>query len=240
MAYGFYLTGVQMPLNIPYVMLTLSDGTNTNTYKLNYDDTEEPLYIAHLENDGYIIYGSEGDEDSRIISTLFTSDDVGDEYTINLSTPEAPTQAFKEAVEMVTEAIQITLPDEFKGIIMNGLQTYKLDIIQADGKPCMVPTIRWSYLDATDENGFITLFNSIHKTVLNKSRVAYIGNVQIIIKTEGSHVAEIEYNEINSAEQMYFTIHWKFAACGDVDSSDTGKYIDCNAVISLISVLSST
>lgn len=143
MSYGFNLTGVKLPLNVPYVMLTLSDGTNTITYKLDYDDTEEPLYIAHLENDGYIVYGSEGDDDSLIISTLFTSEDVGDEYTINLSLPEEPTQSFSDAVHMVLgeevlwEGDVSTTPAPISLSSAFGLTT----ICYIDGTP-----IQWQYV----------------------------------------------------------------------------------------------
>lgn len=102
MAYGFKLGQIEgLDSSVKKVNLTIT-GTTTASYVLNYgneggdegwtDNVENPNFTLHyhLELDEYVLIAFNTDET-----------DVGDEYTINLSLPEAPTQAFKEAVELV-------------------------------------------------------------------------------------------------------------------------------------------
>lgn len=104
MSYGFRLSGISTEItgdNTPLINLTLSNGTTTNSYSLQYD-TDEDWW--HYNDQDIIEIGFYYDTDDYVlqVSTL-TSEDVGDEYMINISLPEAPTQSFSDAVHQVLE-----------------------------------------------------------------------------------------------------------------------------------------
>lgn len=104
--YGFKLGQIEgLSSSVEKVNLTLA-GETSSSYILTYieadniwndnDDNPSVVLFYHPVLEEYVIYVINMDES-----------DVGDEYTINLSTPETPSQSFVNALQMVGSAFRI-------------------------------------------------------------------------------------------------------------------------------------
>ena len=97
MAYGFKLTGVTIPENTTAINAVISDGTTPTEYALTGSIAD-----GFSGTGASAVCTADGDVyDVDITVDAYTSEDVGDEYTINLSLPEKPTQSFSDAVMLV-------------------------------------------------------------------------------------------------------------------------------------------
>lgn len=99
--YGFKLTSLtEIPSDTPSIVLTLVRGETTITKTLmRYENPPLVVWIDDLENpSAFITPELESGEYYELIITSFDETNVGDEYTINLSLPEEPTQAFENAM----------------------------------------------------------------------------------------------------------------------------------------------
>lgn len=237
MAYGFKLGQIEgLDSSVEKVNLTIT-STTTASYVLNYgneggdegwtDNIENPNFTLsyHLELDEYVLIAFNMDEP-----------DVGDEYAINLSLPEEPTQAFTEAVGMATEAIYINTPSEFQTIYESILYSKISDVVVADGKPCYISTISWTSEDATDIDAFNDFYTAIKNAAQKISLNAYIDGNLIILK---SYNTEGDMSIIRCAGFVYggtpsFEITNNYVAY----TSDDIKYITCSPVVSVLTHIS--
>lgn len=104
MAYGIVLENVTLsPETTPVLNLTLTKDGITNSYEMTYSANAH-VWI-HLNNgQPDVMLGMHNDVTAiRLLS--WTSENVGDEYTINLSGGEEPTQSFQSASELTYHRI---------------------------------------------------------------------------------------------------------------------------------------
>lgn len=227
--YGFNLGVISgLSRDIPVLNITLNNGTS-NTYTVLYydgiwrDDVEEPTIVLGV---------SEETNECSVVLTTLTSESVGDEYTINLSLPEAPTQAFKEAVGMATEALVFTMPSEFNSLLESALASALPSVIAADGKPCLVSGITWTENDAIDTDAFYNFYDNVTKAAQNLNTIAYIVGEAITSRyyNEGSLSAHIEWTQQMisteiSTDTYYFNIGYTVNAHPEGNAHI--KTIDC-------------
>lgn len=100
LGYGFKFSDIVVPENTPTILLKMTHNDDTVEYPLDYDEGG----WAHYGGSGDIyFYSPNSDTNYTLQIQNFTEADVGDEYTINLSLPEEPTQSFSDAVHQVLE-----------------------------------------------------------------------------------------------------------------------------------------
>lgn len=98
MSYGFKLTGVTIPDGTIAINAVISDGTTPTEYALtgSVADGFSGIGISAVCTADGDVY------DVDITVDAYTSEDVGDEYNVSVSTTDV-TESFKTAVEMVLE-----------------------------------------------------------------------------------------------------------------------------------------
>lgn len=228
MAYGFNLGEIQgLTYDIPVINVSIKRGEVSYNYTFTFNDDDEAWA---LENVG-MVYDADG---SFYLTTVdFNESDVGDEYTINLSLPEAPTQAFTEAVGMATEAINLPFPNEYFSILETALTTKMSAVISADGKPCLIYNINWERESATDKDAFDNLYNGIGFITKHREKNAIIANQYTVFnKIDGD-----EYNaecSISYSVPFYRVSTWVFSMTyiftTKIDGVSGEKYISCDVI----------
>lgn len=173
---------------------------------LNVSTEEHVPGTYHL-----VIYA--GPATFNLTINALTADDVGDEYTINLSLPEAPTQAFKEAIEMaMTPLILQNPPQEFYTLIAAALGSAIPDVIAADGKFVKISNITWNYNGAEDKTSFENFEANILDIIRHKANDAYdyAGNL-ITFKKENVDSNIVGGTMFNfEGGGYYFVVNFKY------------------------------
>lgn len=215
MAYGFKLTSLtEIPSDTPSIVMTLITGETSITKTLTrYENPPLVGWIDDLENPSALLLPElELGEYYELTIYSFDETDVGDEYAINLSLPEAPTQAFTEAVGMVMSPLELhDPPTEFYTLIGAALTSAIPDVITADGKFCSIHGISWNYSDAVDKAAYEEFENEIINIASHPEIPAYTAGLLITDKPTNINsygVGGVSYNYSFSGYEFIYSFRY--------------------------------
>lgn len=209
MAYGYTLNGVEIPSDVTEINYSIlgsvdiqASGTVTGNVSDGFTDGTVTLSLTSTGGDMYNV---------EITNANYTETETGKTATIRLYLPAVPTQSFKEAVGMVTAAINLTMPVELMTLITTEATPYFPDIITADGKLCSIPVITWLRKDATDKNAFNALYSGINSIANNTNIAAYCDGNIITWRRFGLY-GEISFDQTTRISDYPLKFSYDFAA----------------------------
>ena len=207
MAYGFKLTGITIPDGTTAINVVISDGTTPTEYALtgSVADGFSGTGISATCTADDDVY------DVDITVTALTSEDVGDEYTINLSLPEEPTQAFKEAVEEVVSDRLLPTPISEKLLVADNNQwklsypNINVHVAPNDTIPEYINNETWGFTVLRYNDRTVLLLNEIRQdldspNLSNEWRTMTMAMVASLTADTNWHVS---YSTISDSSEHY-------------------------------------